>query len=226
MKTLTLAVIALLTSNAYAQDPQLAKVLAQMDASAARFQSASARFTWDQLTAVVQEHDVQKGTIAFRRGSTGTAMVAHVETEDGQPAPKDVLFRNGELQLYQPGLKQETLLHAGANREQFESFATLGFGGSGRDLQANWNVTYEGADTVDGVAVAKLSLQPKHPAAGDMFTRIEIFLDPATDTSRRQIFYNAAGDTRTATYSDIKLNAVPESAFTLNIPKGTQVVQK
>ncbi len=226
MKILTLAVLVLFTSTAHAQDAALAKVLAQMDASAAKFGSASARFTWDQLTAVVQEHDIQKGTVAFRRGAAGTAMVAHVETEDGQPAPKDVLFRNGELQLYQPAIKQETVMHAGANRGQFESYATLGFGGSGKDLQANWNVTYEGADTVDGVAVAKLNLQPKHPAAGDMFNRIEIYLDPATDTSRRQVFYNAGGDTRTATYSDIKLNAVPESAFTLKIPKGTQVIQK
>ncbi len=226
MKTVTLAALALLASTAYAQDTPLAKVLAQMDASAAKFQSASARFIWDQLTAVVQEHDIQKGTIAFRRGSAGTAMVAHVETEDGQPAPKDVLFRNGELELYQPALKQETVMHAGANREQFESFATLGFGGSGKDLQANWNVTYEGPDTVDGVPVAKLNLQRKHPAANDLFSRIELFLDPVTDTSRRQIFYNPGGDTRTATYSDIKLNAVPESTFTLKVPKGTQVIQK
>lgn len=226
MKTLTMAALALWASTAHAQDAPLAKVLAQMDASAAKFQSASARFSWDQLTSVVQEHDIQKGTIAFRRGPGGTAMVAHVETEDGRPAPKDVLFRNGELQLYQPAIKQETTVHAGANREQFESFATLGFGGSGKDLQANWNVSYEGADTVDGVAVAKLNLQPKHPAANDMFSRIEIFLDPATDTSRRQIFYNAGGDTRTASYSDIKLNGVQESAFTLKIPKGTQVIQK
>lgn len=216
----------LLATTAHAQDAQLAKVLAQMDAAAAKFHSAQANFTWDQLTAVVQEHDVQKGTLAIQRGAGGASMVAHVLTENGQPAPKEVLFRNGELQLYQPAIKQETILSAGANREQFESYATLGFGGSGKDLQANWKVSYEGADTVDGVAVAKLNLLPKNPAPNQMFSRIEIYLDPANDTSRKQIFYTPDGDTRVATYTDIKLNGVPDSAFALKVPKGTQVIRK
>jgi outer membrane lipoprotein-sorting protein len=207
-------------------DAQLSKVLSQMNAAAAQFASAGADFTWDQLTAVVQEHDIQKGTIAFRRGAKGTAMVAHVVTEDGQPAPKDVLFRNGELKLYQPAIKQETILPAGGNREQFESFATLGFGGSGKDLQANWNVSYSGSDTMDGVSVAKLTLAPKHPAPNQMFTHIEIWIDPATATSHKQVFYTSSGDTRTAIYTNIKLNSTPESAFTLKVPSGTQVVRK
>lgn len=217
------------SGGAHSEDAQLAKVLGQMDAAAAKFQTAQAAFSWDQLTAVVQEHDVQKGTIAFRRTSKNgaeTAMVAHVQTEDGQPAPKDVLFRNGQLQLYQPAIKQETILQAGNNREQFESYATLGFGGSGKDLAASWNVTYGGAEMVDGVAVAKLTLLPKYVAANQMFTRIEIWIDPATATSRKQVFYTPGGDTRTATYTNVKLNGTPESAFTLKIPSGTQVVRR
>ncbi len=209
-----------------AQDAQLTKVLAQMDAGAAKFASAQAEFTWDQLTAVVQEHNIQKGTIAFRRGAKGTSMMAHVVTEDGQPAPKDVLFSGGELKLYQPSIKQETVLQAGSNREQFESFATLGFGGSGKDLQANWNVSYDGTDTIDGVSVAKLGLAPRRPAPNQMFTRIEIWIDPATATSRKQVFYTAGGDTRTAMYTGIKLNSTPESAFALKVPSGTQVIKK
>ena len=209
-----------------AQDAQLTKVLAQMDAAAAKFQSAQAEFSWDQLTAVVQEHDVQKGTIAFRGSGKQTEMVVHVVTEDGQPAPKDVLYKDGVLDLYQPAIKQETVLQAGSNREAFESGATLGFGGSGRDLEANWDVSYEGADTIDGVVVVKLGLAPKHPAANQMFTHVDIWIDPATATSRKQVFQTASGDTRTALYTNIKLNGTPESAFAIKIPSGTQVVRK
>ncbi len=221
--------LATAAASAHAQgagEGQLSKVLAQLDAAAARFSSAQANFTWDQLTAVVDEHDVQKGTIAFRRGGGGTAMVVHVATENGQPAPREVLFHNGELALYQPEIKQETLLGAGANRAQFESYATLGFGGSGKDLQANWTVSYEGADTVDGTAVARLNLAPRHPTPNGMFTHVEIWIDPATATSRKQVFYTSSGDTRTATYTDVRLNATPESAFTLKVPKDVQVVRK
>ena len=221
-----LALASLVGQAQSSQNVQLTKVLAQMDAASAKFQSAQASFSWDQLTAVVQEHDVQKGVIAFRRDGKTTEMVVHVATEDGQPAPKDVLFKNGVLDLYQPAIKQETVLQAGSNREAFESGATLGFGGSGKDLQANWNVSYEGADTIEGVAVAKLGLAPKHPSAKDMFTKIEIWIDPATATSRKQVFYASSGDTRTALYKDIKLNGTPESAFTIQVPSGTQVVRK
>lgn len=207
-------------------DPRLTKVLAQMDAAAAKFQSAQADFSWDQLTVVVQEHDIQKGNIAFARGAKGTAMVAHVLTEDGQPAPKDVLFKNGQLELYQPSIKQETVLDAGKNRSTFESYATLGFGGSGKDLAANWNVTYEGTDAVDGKPATKLGLAPKQPKSTDMFTHLEIWIDPTTATSLKQVAYTSSGDTRTALYSNIQLNKVPESAFTLKVPAGTQVIRK
>lgn len=223
------AALALAVSAAQAQgngQAQLTKVLAQMDAAAAKFRSAQADFSWDQLTSVVQEHDVQKGTIAFARGAKGTSMVAHVLTEDGQPAPKDVLFKNGQLQLYQPSIKQETVLEAGKNRSTFESYATLGFGGSGKDLAANWNVTYAGTDTIDGVAVTKLDLQPKEPKPTDMFTHVAIWIDPATATSRKQVAYTSSGDTRTALYTNIQMNKVPESAFVLKVPGGTQIIHK
>ncbi len=213
-------------ARAQSNEAQLGKVLAQLDAAAAKFQSAQAEFTWDQLTAVVDEHDVQKGMIAFKRGAEGTAMVAHVATDNGQSAPKDVLFQNGELKLYQPAIKQETILNAGANRQQFESFATLGFGGSGRDLQANWNVTYDGLDTVDSTQVAKLGLTPKNAGPNPMFTKIEIWIDPATATSRKQVFQNPGGDTRTATYTNVKVNGKPSLAFELKVPGGTSIVKR
>lgn len=211
---------------ANANDAELTKVLAQMDAAAAKFESAQADFSWDQLTVVVQEHDIQKGNIAFARGAKGTAMVAHVLTEDGQPAPKDVLFKNGQLELYQPSIKQETVLEAGKNRSTFESYATLGFGGSGKDLAANWNVTYEGTDTIAGKPATKLGLAPKQPKPTDMFTHLEIWIDPATATSLKQVAYTGSGDTRTALYSNIVLNKVPESAFALKVPAGTQIIRK
>jgi outer membrane lipoprotein-sorting protein len=205
---------------------ELEKVLAELDAAAARFQSAQADFAWDQYTAVVQNHDVQKGTIAFRRGSKSVAMIAHITTDDNQPSPKDVLFRDGEVRLYQPLIKQETVLAAGANRQQYESYTTLGFGGSGRDLAAQWNIAYGGTEKIDGVETAKLDLTSKHPSPNAMFTHITIWIDAAHATSLRQQFFEPSGDVRTAVYTGIRLNNTPDSAFDLKVPKGTNVVRK
>src|SRR5271170_981674 len=149
-----------------AQNAELQKVLADMDAAAAKFQSAQADFVWDQYTAVVQSHDYQKGTIAFRRVGNSTEMVAHVKTDNDQPSPKEVLYKGGELDYYQPNLKQETILNAGANVERY---LTLGFGGSGKDLTAHWNIAYQGTEKVGDVDTTKLDLTPKQSSANSDF---------------------------------------------------------
>ncbi len=211
---------------AQGQDAQLTKVLAQLDAAAAKFQSAQADFSWDQYTAVVQEHDVQTGTIAFRRSGGSTEMVAHVLKEDGQPSEKDVLYKDKVLDLYQPQIKQETIIHAGANSAQFENFATLGFGGSGKDLQANWNVSYKGTELMDGKEAAELELLPKNPGPNPLFTKIDIWIDPNTATSLKQVFTTSNGDNRTATYTNVLRDKVPETAFKLNVPKDVKPISR
>lgn len=208
---------------ARAQNADLQKVLAQMDAASARFQSAEADFVWDQYTAVVQSHDYQKGTIAFRREGGSTEMIAHVKTENDQPAPKDVLYKGGELDFYQPELKQVTIFKAGGN---IERYLTLGFGGSGKDLAATWNIAYQGTEMIDGVETAKLDLTPKQPGGNNQFTHITIWVDPKRGISLKQQVFQESGDWRIAVYSNIKLNSVPASAFELQLAPGTQKVRK
>jgi outer membrane lipoprotein-sorting protein len=207
---------------AFSQSPDLQKVLTEMDAASAKFQSAQADFVWDQYTAVVESHDYQKGTIAFRRVGNATEMVAHIKTDNDQPAQKDVLYKGGELDFYQPSLKQETILNAGAN---IEKYLTLGFGGSGKDLAANWKIAYQGTETIDGVETAKLDLTSKTGNTNE-FTHITIWVDPKRGISLKQQVFQESGDWRTAVYSNIKTNSVPANAFALALAPGTQKVRK
>lgn len=213
--------VSLGSAIALAQNADLQKVLSQMDAAAAKFQSAQADFSADSYTAVVQSHDVQKGTIAFRRAGAATEMIMHVKTDEGQPSLKDVLYKNGELAYYQPAVKQENIFKGGSN---YERYLTLGFGGSGKDLSANWNISYQGTETIDGVQAAKLDLTPKTPS--DQFTHITVWIDPKRGVSLKQQVFQESGDWRMATYSNIKLNEVPQNAFALQIAPGTQVSTK
>ena len=207
-------------------DAALAKVLAQLDAAAAHFNTAQADFSWDQYTQVVKSHDVQKGNIAFRHGAKGTAMIAHILTDNGQPAPRDVLFRDGEISLYQPAMHQETIMAAGTHREQYESYSTLGFGSSGKELSADWKITYKGNDRIDGTDVAVLDLQPKQAGGNQLFTHIVISIDPVRSVSLKQEFFEPSGDTRTSTFTNVVLNKVPDSAFTLKVPKDVQKIRR
>ena len=205
----------------------LQKVISQLNAAAAKFASAQADFTWDQYLAVVQEHEIQTGTIYFERKKDGTLMAAHLLQDNGKDAPKTVVYNGSEVNLYEPTIKQLTILKAGANRGQWESFLTLGFGGSGSDLEANWKVSLLGSELMDGIPVAKLDLVPKEQKVLDMFTHVTIWVDPARGLSHKQVFYQPTGDLRTATYKNIRYNA-PLSADVFQIKElpGTNRVVK
>ncbi len=210
-----------------ASNADLQKVILELNAAAAKFSSAQADFTWDQFTAVVQEHETQTGTIYFERKTGVTRMAAYLKQDNGKDAPKTVIYDRGEVNFYEPTIKQLTTMHAGANRGQWESFLTLGFGGSGTDLEVNWKVSLLGTDNMDGVSVAKLDLVPKEQKVLDMFTHVTIWVEPSRGVSHKQIFYQPTGDLRTATYKNIRYNT-PLSAevFQIKPPPGTNHVVK
>ena len=206
----------------HAQGCDAAKVMAQMDAASARFQSTQADFKWDVLQSVVNEHDIQTGTIYFDRSSGSTSMAAYIK----QPADKTVFYTNGNLTLIQPDIKQETIFSAGSNRGQYESFLTLGFGGSGKDLQNTWNVHCEGMESIDGTSTAKLDLTPKQQSVANMFTHVAVWIDPTRSLSLKQIFYEPSGDNRTATYTGIKYNTRLAAETFKPKDKGYSIIRK
>jgi outer membrane lipoprotein-sorting protein len=223
---LSLGWLILLPAGLRAQSTSLEQVLAQLDAAAAKFLSAQADFAWDQYTAVVQESDVQTGTISFERKKS-VSMIAELQKDNGKPAPKTVLYTGGEVRLYEPTIKQLTVMKAGANRGQWESFLTLGFGGSGTDLMTNWKVSLQGWEKIDGVPVAKLDLVPKEPKVLDMFTHVTIWVDPTRSLSYKQVFYQPSGDKRTATYTNIRYNVpLPASVFQIKLLPGSTTVER
>ncbi len=205
-----------------AQSCDSARVLAQMDAAAAKFQSTQADFKWDVLQSVVNEHDIQSGTVYFERHGDSTSMAAYIK----QPGEKTVFFNGGTLTLLQPEIKQETLFSAGSNRGQYESFLTLGFGGSGKDLQSNWTVTCQGMEAVDGTQTAKLDLKPKQQSVANMFSHVTVWIDPARSLGLKQVFYEPSGDNRTATYTAIKYNEKIAADIFKPKDKGYTVIRK
>jgi outer membrane lipoprotein-sorting protein len=230
---LCLGLVVSLPAGAQAPAPgssaDLEKVLSQLNAAAAKFESAQADFTWDQFQAVVQDHDLQTGTIYYERkkGGSSTRVAAYLKQDNGQPAPKTVVFDGGDANFYEPGIKQLTVIRAGANKSQWESFLTLGFGGSGTDLKVNWKVSLLGTENMDGVPVAKLDLVPVQQSVANMFTHVTIWIDPAKGLSHKQIFYQPSGDLRTATYTNIRYNLpIAADVFQLTLPKGTTRVVK
>jgi outer membrane lipoprotein-sorting protein len=199
-------------SKADADRKALDKVLAQMDTAATNFRAVQANFEWLQYTKVVDDKDYQKGTIFYRRQGKGIEMMADI----AEPSKKAVLYRDGKVQVAQPNLGV-TPYDAGKNREAVESFLVLGFGGSGHDLERQFDVKYGGSETFDGVQTAKLELVPKSPKVRGIFDKIWLWIDPALGISRQQQFFEPqSGNYRLAKYTNILLKQkLDDSIFKL-----------
>lgn len=219
--------------SAPAQSPQLSAVLAQMDAGSKKFQSATASVERDFYEKVVHATTVQKGSVYFQRtGSTvefGATVFDIGDNGKQAPAPSKILnYGGGMLRMYTPGVNQVDVFKSGANQAKYESYLTLGFGGSGHDLAQTWNITDGGPETLsDGgqqVKTEKLVLISKDPALQNTFRQVTIWVDPVRDVSLKQVFETPSGDRQTAIYSAIHLNGkVDKGAFT--IPKKATVIQ-
>ena len=202
---------------------ELQRVVAQMDRTAANYHTTQSNFVWTQYTAVVNDvTDTQKGTVYFRRSGKQVEMAADIT--DPTP-PKYVLFTGDKVQVYQPKIDQVTQYETGKDRDAFESFLVLGFGGSGQDMLKSFDVNYLGSENIGGVDTAKLDLVPKSEKARNTFNHIWVWIDPARGVSLRQKLFAPGGDYRLADYSDIRLNQkIPDSVFKLKTTGKTKIL--
>src|SRR3984957_4718456 len=212
----SLSISAPQTSNSGGLDA----VLKKMDAAAAGFHSTQADFEWDQYQKVVDETDVQKGVIYFRRAGQQIEMMAHVK----DPDQKYVLYKDGKLQVYQPKIEQLIVHDMGNSRNDLESYLVLGFGGSGQDLAKAFDVTYGGDETIDGIATGKLQLVPKADKVRNTFTQIILWIDMVRGISVQQKFITPQGDFRLVKYSNIRTDKLGNDIFQIKTTGKTQTI--
>lgn len=200
----------------------LEAVLKKMDTAAASFRTTQADFEWDRYERVIDEiDDIQSGTISYRRVSKEVEMMANIK----KPESKFVLFSNGKIQVYQPKADQVTVYDSGKNRGDVESYLVLGFGGSGQDLVKAFDTSYQGAETINNVATAKLQLIPKSEKVKNTFAKILLWIDVERGISVQQQFFEPQGDYKLAKYSNIRVNEkVPNDVFQLKTTGKTQFV--
>ena len=224
MKKVIIALVGwLVLLGAVASSAQnLDAVLNSMDQAAANFHTAQCDFAWDQYQKVVDDHDIQKGTMYFRRQGEDVEMAADISS----PAKKYVLFANGIVSYYQPAIDQVTQYNAGKNKADFESFLVLGFGGGGHALAKSFDVSYAGMEQAQGINTAKLVLTPKSQRVRSMFQTITLWIDPARGISVQQKMDEPSGDYRLTKYSNIEINRkIPGDVFKLKTSGHTKVVK-
>lgn len=230
-RSLAAAAIAIFALTASGQNnAHLASVLAQMDAASARFHDAEAAFTQQTYEAVVHDTTSQNGAIYFERKGSSTEMGAYLMEPDGKTREHVLQYNNGSLQVFDPHVNQVQIFSANGDNAQYDTFLTLGFGGSGKALAAAWNIQDLGSETLsDGsqsVVVEKLDLVSKQAAVRNNFSHVMLWIDPARAVSLKQAFFTPAGDSRTTVYRQIRINTkIDRGPFAIPHDKSISVIR-
>lgn len=204
----------------------LNSVLRKLDAAAANFHSTSADFkAISEMTDPIPETEVQTGTAYYERKAKAFQMAAHIQQVDGKPVPKTYMFSGGDFKLWEGGALNQVTSFAKANK--FESYLMLGFGASGKDLESKWDIKYDGDETIDRVNTAKLELVFKDPGIRKNIPKIIVWMDTSRGISLKQYWDEGQGQSRTVTYSNIKVNgSLPSDAFTFPTNSKTQYIKR
>jgi outer membrane lipoprotein-sorting protein len=203
-RTLALALFAV-SALAVAQQPdaRLQATLAKLDAASKHFTSAQADFKKELYTAAVHDTETQNGKAYFVREQGATQFGILLLKPDGK-TERIAKYENGTIRDFNAKDSCVDTLHAAPNK--IETFLTLGFGGSGKDLAKSWQITDLGPEKIDGVVTEKLDLVPLAPDVKSNVKRVTLWVDLDRDVSLQQIFYLPTRDTQTAHYFNIQLN--------------------
>jgi hypothetical protein len=226
-------------SAAQAKPAGLAAVLAQMNEASAKFASAQADLRQELFTKALNDTDTQTGQVYFLHKAGTTQMGMKLLASDAKPgaAPAQIIeFKDGKAQVLNTGTGQvDVFSTTGKNQAFADTMMTLGFGGTGTDLQKAWIVTDQGPETLkDGnqpVQTEQLDLVSRDPKIKNTFSHITIWVDPARDVSLKQTLFEASdgkstGDTRTAYFYNLRLNQnVDVAPFAIKCKGKCNVVQ-
>lgn len=205
-----------------AANTPLQTVLDQMDKASVGFQNATADVHQEVWLKVIHGVDtVQDGHIYVERTGGGVAMGATLANQGATTPPQVIEYKAGVLRSFNPGPDTEDVVKTSAGTA--DTYLTLGFGGSGKDLQRSWNINDQGSETIGGVKTEKLDLTPKDPNVKGV-SHVTMWIDPTRAVAMKQVIYLSGGDYRTAVYTNIKVNGkIDKAKFAIKTDKATKV---
>jgi outer membrane lipoprotein-sorting protein len=195
-------------------------ILGRMDQSAPKFTGLSADLTRVTYTKVIDEKATESGSILLKKqGPRDLQMLIDVT----RPDAKTVAFHGKKAEVFYPKLKTVQEYDIGKHKGLVDQFLLVGFGTSGKDLKANYDVKYTGDETVGGQRAQKLELTPRSEQIKDKLRKLELWIADNGAYPLQQKLIQPSGDYYLFTYSAVKLNPpLNDEALKLKLPKGVK----
>jgi outer membrane lipoprotein-sorting protein len=194
---------------------------ARMDKTALQLKSVVAGIKRDVHTAVINDDEIDNGTIKLKREkSHDTRMLIDFTGQDA----KTVSLGNSTVSVYYPKIKTVQVYDVGAKKQAVEQFLLLGFGASSDELKQAYDVTWAGRENVGGQQTGYLKLIPKSKDISRQVVGAELWISEMNGLPVQQKIVFTSGDYWLVTYSGIKYNSpLSDDDLKLKTPKGVQI---
>jgi outer membrane lipoprotein-sorting protein len=200
--------------------PAASDILAKMDGAAGKFTSMTSSVSRDSYTKVIDDHSVASGTFALRKSKTGELQM---KMDIAKPDRASYAFHGKKAEIFLPKINTVREYDLGKFSDQVDQFLLLGFGATGHDLQAKYDVKLAGEETVAGQQTYHLELTPKSEKMRQSYSRIDLWMAESGEYPVQQKIIEASGNYTLVTYQDVKLNApLSKDALNLQLPKNVK----
>jgi len=198
-----------------AADTSLQAVFGRMDAAAAKFRGLRADMRHLTHTDIMQDDDVETGTIAVRRTNKDLHMLVNFNA----PKQRKVTLLSDKAEVYYPKMNTVQVVSFGKAGKFKDQLLTLGFGSTSKELQGPYDVQLGGPDNVAGQSATRIVLIPKNKELLTMFPKIELWISDQTGITIQQKLNQPGKDYLLATYTNVQLANVSEAEVKLDVPK-------
>jgi outer membrane lipoprotein-sorting protein len=198
--------------------------LALMDKRAPQLKSITAGINRDVHTAIINDDEIENGTIGMKREKPHSVLMLIVFTGN---AAKTVALDDSTVTIYNPKIRNAQMFEIGAKKQMVEQFLLLGFGATSAELKQSYEVSWAGTEAVDGQQTGHLKLVPKAPDPSRKMSSAELWISASNGSNglpvqQKILFTN--GDYWLVKYSDIKINPpASDDKFKLKLPKGVTI---
>jgi outer membrane lipoprotein-sorting protein len=212
------------SSTANATPQLLTGILNKMEKAHQDLKSLKAELIQQKTNAQIGITDIEHGSLLYKPAVGKNK--GKIRIDYTKPANNVISVVGDIFVFYQPRLNQALKTSvAKAAKGRTGGYAQLvGLDGSVKTLANNYNFDFIKDEMLNGQMTTVLRLTPK---SGGQFANIELWVSQQTGLPVQQKFFERNGDYTVVTLKNLQLNPnIPDSAFNVNLPNGTKVVDK
>lgn len=194
-----------------------------MDSAARQFQSYSANIRRIDYSKVLDSTDESSGSMRLKRAKNGIAGI--MDTTEG-PDHTVIHFNGPTVERYLPKAATIEVYNAKKFASSMDQMLLLGFAVPRDEMMRDYDISFVGAETIEGTPTSHIALLPKSPEALKYVRKVELWIN-AKGNAIRQKGTEPSGNYRLAIFSKLEVNPpLPDAEFELKVPPGVKRVKE